>query len=42
MRATVLKPQWVRTAVFGETAERIARTAKKGDKLYVEGNLTLL
>ena len=35
------KPQWVRVAVFGENAERIAMTVKKGDKLYCEGSLTL-
>jgi single stranded DNA-binding protein len=33
--------QWVRVACFGETAERIASRAKKGDRLYVEGTLTL-
>ena len=33
--------QWVRVACFGETAEQIAIRAKKGDKVYVEGTLTL-
>jgi single-strand DNA-binding protein len=33
--------QWIRAVVFGENAERIAKTAKKGDKLYIEGSLTL-
>lgn len=33
--------QWVRVACFGETAERLAGTLHKGDKLYVEGTLTL-
>jgi len=33
--------QWVRVACFGETAEKTAARAKKGDRVYVEGNLTL-
>jgi single stranded DNA-binding protein len=33
--------QWVRVACFGETAERIASRAKKGDRVYCEGTLTL-
>jgi single-strand DNA-binding protein len=31
---------WVRATAFGQTAEKIA-TAKKGDRVYVEGTLTL-
>jgi single-strand DNA-binding protein len=33
--------QWVRVAVFGETAEKIAARCKKGDRVYAEGQLTL-
>jgi single-strand DNA-binding protein len=33
--------QWLRVACFGETAERLAHQAKKGDRVYVEGTLTL-
>jgi single-strand DNA-binding protein len=33
--------QWVRVACFGETAEKIAAAAKKSDRIYVEGSLTL-
>jgi single-strand DNA-binding protein len=33
--------QWLRVACFGETAERLAHQARKGDRVYVEGNLTL-
>jgi len=33
--------QWIRIACFGEVAERIAERAKKGDRIYAEGNLTL-
>ena len=33
--------QWLRVACFGETAERLAQQAKKGDRVYVEGTLTL-
>ena len=33
--------QWIRVACFSETAEQIAVRAKKGDKVYVEGTLTL-
>ena len=32
--------QWLRVACFGETAERLAVTAKKGDRIYCEGTLT--
>ena len=33
--------QWVRVAVFGDAATTICERARKGDKVYVEGNLTL-
>ncbi len=33
--------QWVRVACFGETAEKLAGRAKKGDRVYCEGTLTL-
>jgi single-strand DNA-binding protein len=33
--------QWVRIACFGETAERIGAACAKGDRVYVEGQLTL-
>ena len=33
--------QWVRVALFGDTAERVAGSIAKGDKLYVEGTLRL-
>jgi single stranded DNA-binding protein len=33
--------QWIRTVAFGEAAEKIAATAKKGDRVYCEGQLTL-
>ncbi len=32
---------WVRTTCFGETAEEIAAVAKKGDRIYCEGTLTM-
>jgi single-stranded DNA-binding protein len=32
---------WIRTTVFGETAEEIAAAVVKGDRCYVEGSLTL-
>jgi single stranded DNA-binding protein len=32
---------WLRAAVFGETAELLARTATKGCKIYCEGALSL-
>jgi single-strand DNA-binding protein len=32
---------WVRTTVFGETAEEIAAAVHKGDRVYVEGTLTM-
>ena len=33
--------QWVRVACFGDTAKTIASRAKKGDRIYCEGTLTL-
>jgi single stranded DNA-binding protein len=33
--------QWVRVACFGDTAEKIAARTKKGDRIYVEGQLTM-
>lgn len=33
--------QWVRATCFGEVAERIAARAKKGDRVYIEGTLTM-
>jgi single-stranded DNA-binding protein len=33
--------QWLRVACFRDAAEKIAVKAKKGDRLYVEGQLTL-
>lgn len=33
--------QWARVTCFKETAAKIAATAKKGDRVYVEGSLTL-
>jgi single stranded DNA-binding protein len=33
--------QWMRAVVFGEQAEKIAATARKGDRVYCEGVLTL-
>ena len=33
--------QWVRVALFGDTAARIAGSVAKGDKLYIEGTLKL-
>jgi len=32
---------WVRATCFGVVAEKISDTAKKGDRVYIEGNLTL-
>jgi single-stranded DNA-binding protein len=32
---------WVRTTVFGEIAQEIAAAVHKGDRVYVEGTLTL-
>ena len=32
--------QWIRVACFGETAEKIAARARKGDRVYCEGTLT--
>jgi single-stranded DNA-binding protein len=34
--------QWIRVSCFGETAERVAATFKKGDRCYCEGTLTLI
>jgi single-stranded DNA-binding protein len=33
--------QWIRVAAFGPVAEKIAAAARKGDRLYTEGTLTL-
>jgi single-strand DNA-binding protein len=33
--------QWLRVTCFGDTAKAIASRAKKGDRVYVEGALTL-
>ena len=33
--------QWVRVACFGAAAETIAAQARKGDRIYCEGTLTL-
>jgi single-stranded DNA-binding protein len=33
--------QWVRVVAFGEAAEKIADRAKKADRIYCEGQLTL-
>ena len=33
--------QWLRIGCFGEAAEKLAARAKKGDKIYVEGALTM-
>lgn len=33
--------QWLRVACFGEIAEKLAGRAKKGDRVYVEGSLTI-
>ena len=33
--------QWLRVACFGDTAKAIASRAKKGDRVYVEGTLTM-
>jgi single-stranded DNA-binding protein len=33
--------QWVRVTVFGETAERVVATFRKGDRCYQEGALKL-
>ena len=33
--------QWLRVACFGETAKAIASRARKGDRVYVEGSLTM-
>lgn len=33
--------QWLRCICFGEFAEQLAGRARKGDKVYVEGALTL-
>jgi single stranded DNA-binding protein len=33
--------QWIRVACFSEVAEKFAGAAKKSDRCYVEGNLTM-
>ena len=33
--------QWVNVICFGETAEKLSKTAQKGDKVYCEGTLSL-
>jgi single stranded DNA-binding protein len=33
--------QWIRVACFSEVAEKFAGAAKKGDRCYVEGQLTM-
>ena len=33
--------QWLRVGCFGEVAEKLAAQAKKGDRIYCEGALTL-
>jgi single-strand DNA-binding protein len=33
--------QWAQVAVFGDTAEHLAGSLKKGDRVYVEGRLKL-
>ena len=33
--------QWLRVTCFGDTAKAIAAKAKKGDRVYVEGALTM-
>ena len=33
--------QWLRVACFGDTAKNITSRAKKGDRVYVEGTLTM-
>jgi single-strand DNA-binding protein len=33
--------QWLRVTCFGDTAKAIASRAKKGDRVYIEGTLTL-
>ena len=33
--------QWLNVICFVETAEKIAESARKGDRVYVEGSLTL-
>jgi single-strand DNA-binding protein len=32
---------WLRVSCFGDTAERVASSFKKGDRAYIEGNLKL-
>jgi single-stranded DNA-binding protein len=34
------RPTWLRLAVFGDKAERLARAVKKGQALFVEGNIS--
>jgi single-stranded DNA-binding protein len=31
--------EWVKVIAFGETAERLAATVRKGDRVYAEGAL---
>jgi single-stranded DNA-binding protein len=33
--------QWLRVTCFGDTAKAIAARAKKGDRVYCEGTLTM-
>lgn len=33
--------QWVRATCFGEAAQKVGTTAKKGERIYCEGSLTL-
>ena len=33
--------QWLRVTCFGDTAKAIAAKARKGDRIYVEGSLTM-
>ena len=33
--------QWLRVTCFGDTAKAIAARVKKGDRVYVEGSLTM-
>lgn len=35
------EPNWVRVAMFGETAEKLCGNLIKDDRVYVEGNLKL-
>ena len=33
--------QWLRVICFGDTAEKLAECSYKGDRIYVEGSITL-